>query len=277
MNHIDNILITHLHGDHCYGLFGLMHTLNMSGRTSPLYLWGPVGINELVSTVMRLTGGWDSSFDLQIKELEPEQTHKFELKNASNDIVASVVACPMVHRIPAFGYVLREPDQPRVLDAIKAKQLGASGAELGRLKAGIDVELSNNELVRSAQVTSPGRTSRLVAIMQDTKDCSSAYPYMEDCDLLVHEATYESARHEQAIEYGHSTSAMAAEAALTVGAKNLVLTHFSSRYVEKEDVEILKTEAEEIVPSTRVTLAEDFLSISGPEFSEFSSALRAID
>ena len=277
MGHIDNILITHLHGDHCFGLFGLMHTLNMSGRTDPVNLWGPVGINELIKTVFRLTGGWDSSFDLRINELEPAKTHQFDIKNSSNNLVASVTACPMVHRIPAFGYVFREPNQPRVLDGEKAKQLGASGKELGQLKAGLDVTLSDGRSIQANQVTSPARPSRTVAIMQDTRDSSTSYPYMQDCDLLIHEATYEAARQEQAIQYGHSTSVMAAEAAAAVNAKNLVLTHFSSRYSDTDDVKILKDEAERIIPHTRVVLAEDFMSFSGHQFDELSSALKPLD
>jgi ribonuclease Z len=277
MSHIDNILVTHLHGDHCYGLFGLVHTLNMSGRMAPLQLWGPVGINELVTTVLRLTGGWDSSFDLKINELEPEETHHFELRNSSDHVVASVTACPMVHRIPAFGYVFKEPDQPRVLDGQKAKQLGASGQQLGQLKAGSDVVLPDGRAIRSADVTAPGRPSRTVAVMQDTRDCSSADPYMTNCDLLVHEATFESVRHDQAIQYGHSTSVMAAEAAIRVNAKTLVLTHFSSRYSDNDDVNILKSEAEKIMSKSRIILAEDFLSIGGHDFDEISSALRNLD
>ena len=277
MSHIDNILVTHLHGDHCYGLFGLVHTLNMSGRTAPLNLWGPVGINELVTTVLRLTGGWDSSFDLQIHELEPEKTHHFPIKNSSDQLVASVTACPMVHRIPAFGYVFKEPDQPHILDGQKAKELGASGPQLGLLKAGSDIVLPDGTTIRSSDVTSPGRQSRTIAVMQDTQDCSSADKYMLNCDLLVHEATFESARHEHAIQYGHSTSVMAAEAAGRVNAKNLVLTHFSSRYSNDGDINILKTEAQEILPKTPVLLAEDFLSISGIGFDELSSALKPVD
>ena len=277
MSHIDNILVTHLHGDHCYGLFGLMHTLNMSGRTAPLRLWGPVGINELVTTVLRLTGGWDSSFDLQIHELEPEKTHHFQIRNSSDSVVASVTACPMVHRIPAFGYVFKEPDQPRVLDGVKAKELGASGQQLGQLKAGLDVVLSDGRTIQSSDVTSSGRASRTVAVMQDTRDCSSADQYMFNCDLLVHEATFEAARHGHAIQYGHSTSVMAAEAATRVRAKNLVLTHFSSRYSDDGDVNILKTEAQNILPNTPIILAEDFLSISGHSFDQFSSALKPVD
>lgn len=272
MGNIDNVLLTHLHGDHCYGLFGLMHTLNMGGRTSPVNLYGPKGVEELIKTVFRLTGGWDA-FDINITEFDAEKTHAFDLKSAEDTFLASVKACPMVHRIPAFGYVFREPEQPLVLNGAKAKQLGASGPELGRLKSGIDITLENGTIVRSADVTSPGRASRTIGIMQDTSNASSSLPYITNCDLLIHEATYEKARYAQAIEYGHSTSLMAADIALKANAKNLVLTHFSSRYGEKGENEVLRTEAKEFLNGNdcEVVLAEDFMCITGDDFREISS------
>jgi len=275
MSHIDNILITHLHGDHCFGLFGLLHTLNMSGRTSPIQIYGPVGVNELVRTVFRLTGGWDASFEFNITELEPDKIKEFDLMNpTSNKKLASVTACPMVHRIPAFGYVLKEPPQPLILNGEKAKKLGAQGPELAKLKSGHDVTLSDGSIVKSEEVTIPNRPSQTVAILQDTRDGSSAVPYMQNCTLLVHEATYDSSRHEQAIAYGHSTSVMAAKIAKQVKAKSLILTHFSSRYGNNGDNDILRIEAENVLTDSRVILAEDFMSLEGDGFSEIKSALK---
>lgn len=276
MGNIDNVFLTHLHGDHCYGLFGLMHTLNMGGRTTPVNLFGPKGVQELVHTVFRLTGGWDA-FELNITELEPEKLHSFDLKSPSHKgIIASVKACPMVHRVPAFGYVFKEPDQPLSLDGEKAKQLGATGPALGRLKSGHDVPLDDGTVIRSTDVTNPGRPARTIGIMQDTCDSSRAVPFMQGCDLLVHESTYDKSRYEQAIQYGHATSVMAAEIAKEVAAKNLVLTHFSSRYGANGENEILRTEAQVVLSGQdcEVLLAEDFMCIAGEEFREISSILK---
>jgi ribonuclease Z len=272
---IDNILVTHLHGDHCYGLFGLLHTLNMTDRKTPVNVYGPPGVNELLTTVFRLSGGWDG-FEIKVSELEPGRVHAFDLVSSNKVKLASVHACPMVHRIPAFGYVFQEPEQPRVLDANKAKSFGLEGRNLGRLKAGEDVQTSDGTIVKSAFVTSPGRPSRKIGIMQDTSDASSAIPYLSNCDLLVHEATFEKAMTEKAELYGHSTSVMAAEMAKKVNARNLVMTHFSSRYGDKGDNEILREEALEFLgeeSATRVQLAEDFMCFSGPDFSTISSIL----
>ena len=275
MGQIDNILLTHLHGDHCYGLFGLVHTLNMGGRVKPVTLYGPKGTEELVRTVLRLTGGWDG-FDINITELEPETIHSFDLKCSANKLLATVTACPMVHRIPAFGYVFKELDQPMVLDGSKARQLGVPSLDMGKLKSGFDVTLADGTLVPSANVTYPGRPSRTIGIMQDTADASSAAPYMQNCDLLIHEATYEEARREQALLYGHSTTGMAAEMARLVHAKNLVLTHFSSRYSDVGMNDILKVETEAALQGTgiKVVLGEDFMSISGDDFRQIGTIAR---
>jgi ribonuclease Z len=268
MGSIDNILLTHLHGDHCYGLFGLMHTLNNSGRTNPVHLYGPQGVQELVSTVFRLTGGWDA-FPVNITELEPEVVHSFSLKSSKDVFLASVKACPMVHRIPAFGYVMTEPDPPRHLLADKAKAAGVSGADLSKLKVGEDVTLWDGSVVRSSDMTTPGRPPRTVGVMQDTCDASAAEPFLSDCDLLIHEATFEDALRAKAIQYGHSTSVMAGEFARRVHAKRLALTHFSSRY--SDDPSLLRLEAQEAAPDTEVILARDFMGISGEKFDRIDS------
>lgn len=272
MGSIDNILLTHLHGDHCFGLFGLMHTLNMGGRKSAIQIYGPSGTDELVRTVFRLTGGWNG-FEIKVTELEPNNVHKFDIRSGtlSEQVLASVIACPMVHRLPSFGYVISEPEQARTLDGSKAMALGATGSDLGRLKSGQDVILANGSVVESASVTYPGRRARTVAVMQDTSDASSALPYMQGVDLLVHEATYEKSLEAQAVEYGHSTAEMAAKIARQSDAGILALTHFSSRY--GENIDLLKKEAEAQLEGvkTKVVLGEDFMCFSGDSLSELSS------
>ena len=274
---IDNILFTHLHGDHCYGIFGLLHTLNSGGRTAPVNVFGPRGIDELVGTVLRLTGGWNG-FPINVTEFEPENHRNFNLKSSSGTHLGSVDAFPMVHRVPAFGYVFREPEPELVLDGNKARSLGVQGRDLGVLKSGSDVSLPNGVRVRAWDVTSPGKPARTIGIMQDTSNASAAVPVMPNCDLLIHEATYDKELEEKAILYGHSTSVMAADIAARVNAKNLVLTHFSSRYGEKGENEILRTEASEYLASrnvnTNVVLAEDFMCLSGDDFSTITSVLK---
>ncbi len=274
--HIDNILVTHLHGDHCYGLFGLVHTLNNNGRVEPINVYGPTGIDELVKTVLRLTGGWDA-FDINITELEPDQIHKFELRCNENSLLAHVTACPMVHRVPAFGYVFHEPEQPRSLDVDAARKRGVPVVHFKKLKDGESVQLDDGSTVTPDEVTDITRIPRKVAVLQDTCDASSAIPYLTDCDLLIHEATYDRALRDQAILYGHSSSDMAAELAEKVKAKNLVLTHFSSRYSDDEKAAVLGKEAEIALANTdtQVVVAKDFMSFSGIDFRTITSVLKS--
>jgi ribonuclease Z len=167
----------------------------------------------------------------------------------------------MDHRIEAIGYVFKESARSMKLDMDKVKRLGISGKLIGELKSGRSVTLPNNVIIDSADFLIPSElVSRSCAVLQDTADGSSALPYLENCDLLVHECTYENAHIEKALEFGHSTPRIAASLAKQCRAKRLALTHFSPRY---EDTEILAQEARSELSgcSCEVILAADFLEI----------------
>ena len=260
------ILITHLHGDHCYGLFGLLHTLAMNGRVAPLPIFGPIGLKRMVDGVFACSGGW-FGFDLLFTELDPSCQHSFDLRldsavTAAAPDVLAVDACPLKHAIPALGYVFTENPRPPRLDVAKARALGLSGALLGQLKAGLDVvSPETGEIVTAASCLLPAPPRRKVAVAQDTCDSSAMAEAAMDVHYLVHECTYEAALRDKAIEHGHSTSEMAAEFAKTVRAKNLLLTHFSPRY-EDTGVAGLVQEAKAVLGhGVAVVAAEDFLEV----------------
>ena len=257
LNRLSCILITHLHGDHCYGLFGLLHSLNMSGRAERISLFGPTGIKELIQTVFRLTGGW-YGFDIDIHEISGG-VQSFNV-SLGIDSVITVTACPMVHRLPCYGYVLSEQQSLPKIDAARARKLGAEGAQLGILKSGVSVNVrldcGTYRVIEPSDVCVPATPARCIGIMQDTSDASEAYAFLKNCAILVHEATYEAAHHAKAIQFGHSTTAMAAEAARISGAARLVLTHFSAKYNDS-DLERLRSEAAE-TSGCPVDYAKDF-------------------
>ena len=266
MNRITSILLTHLHGDHCYGVFGLIHSLNMGGRTEDLYICAPRGVRELIETVLRLTGGWNG-YKLVIEELDADNVTKFSVPIGDSDRI-DVTACPMEHRVPTVGYVFQESTKVGALDAALARSLGASGAQLGELKMGKDVTVKDNSsgvdrVIKASEVLGPSIEPRTVGILQDTSNGSSAVPYLRNCALLVHECTYERKLRDKAIEYGHSTSEMAAQLAKEIKPQVLALTHFSAKY---EDIELenLKSEAEEVLVgiNCKVTVARDFLEVN---------------
>lgn len=249
---LEAILLTHLHGDHCFGIFGLLHTAAMEGRKDPMLLVGPVGIREMVETVFRCSGGWFPAdcFELQFLEIptcgapgrdslvgEDGAGFSAEKCRTAAPVDLGLVggmrlqAVPLVHSVPDWGYVLTEPDRPGVLDVKSAMSMGVpKGPQLGRLKSGEAVTLADGRVVSPHQVVGPRILGRTVAVLQDTSDASAAIEPCRGAAVVVHEATFAADMEQDALAKGHSTSAMAADFALRCGAKRLVLTHFSARY-----------------------------------------------
>merc|ERR1719474_1187156 len=324
-----NIFITHLHGDHCYGLFGLLHSIRTEAEQQfVLNIYGPKGIKKMIETTLKLSGGL-YHYKLNIQELElPQNTDSNQQQPQdplNGDSVSSTnkkrklndhdpagppikrrrvnendriwttsdtidlgeiepgircTACRLTHRIATFGYVFIEDDQPGTLDAVKAKALGAVGPQLGMLKNGVDVVLENGTTVFSKDVCAAKVSGRKMAVMQDCSDCSSCHQVAAGCDLFIHEATFDEERKDHAIPKGHSTAKMAASNAVSIGAKMLMMTHFSSRFVEaggcdqnadSEDthVDTFQKEAEEVVARNGskcvVRCAADFMSVRFPK------------
>eukprot|EP00439_Symbiodinium_sp_Y106_P067788 s985_g11.t1 len=232
------ILLTHLHGDHCYGLFGLLHTAALEGRKDPLLIVGPQGLRTMVETVLLSSGGWYSEESFQINYLEIPNTgtpggeslvgsfgsgqrglgfHPDRCRHAAAvqlGVLAGlrIQAVPLVHGLPDWGYVLTEPDRPGKLNAAKALELGipAKSRLLGQLKQWQTVELDDGSTVSPAQVLGPTIPGRTLAILQDTSDASAAIEPCRGAACVVHEATFEDGMETEAIGKGHSTSTMAA-------------------------------------------------------------------
>jgi ribonuclease Z len=152
---VSAIFITHLHGDHCFGLPGLLCTLGLNGRTAPLPVVGPQGVQELVTTVLRLSGSDDLGFPIVFHELDGTQAHDFTVDlhlGTDKSERLLVHGSPLTHRLPTIGYVLCELAQGRQLDSNKAMAAGARGPALGRLKRGEDVVLDDGTTVRADAV-----------------------------------------------------------------------------------------------------------------------------
>lgn len=223
---IASILITHLHGDHCYGLFGLLSTVASQGRTEPVLLVGPRGLRNMVTTVLAASGGF-ACFDLRFLELETGKSYP-DLGLINGGV--RLQAYPLRHRVASFGYVLTEGLKPGPMLVDKAKELGAQGKELRLLKEGKDVTLADGRVVHSVDCVGPPVRARSIALLQDTFDSSAALAACADVDMLIHECTYSASMRTKAIEHGHSTSAMCGEFAAQARANMVVMTHFSNRY-----------------------------------------------
>ncbi|HVG22765.1 MAG TPA: ribonuclease Z [Thermoanaerobaculia bacterium] len=233
---VEAICITHLHGDHIYGLPGLLATLSMNGRERPLTLVGPDALREHVECVLR-TSHHNPLFPIELAQ-PPYRGDAF-----------TIVAAPLEHSIPAIGYCLIEDDRPGEFDPQRARDLGIpAGPEWNALQRAGD-----------RRVCGPPRPGRRIAYVTDTRPCAAAIELARGADVLIHESTYAEELRAEADARMHSTAMGAAQVAKEAGVARLILTHFSTRY---RDVAPLVAEAREVFPNTDA--AEDFATFRVP-------------
>lgn len=233
------MLITHLHADHCLGLAALLRSLAVAGHSHRVSVTGPEGIRALVETSHTITCS-KIRFPVEYRELSADQLCHRDVVSfgGSGASRVDVTAHWLLHRVPSFGFVFSVPAQVR-LDRAKAEALGvAPGPAFGRLARGIDEALADGTLVRSTDVTFELTPARKLVVLGDTCDSSAALEAAADCDLLVHEATFDSGLHAKAIERKHSTAQMAGQFAAAIRAKRMILTHFSVRYHDERQRKI---------------------------------------
>jgi ribonuclease Z len=244
---IEKIFITHLHGDHIFGLPGLLTSRSMNGSTDPMTIYGPAGLKTFVETTLSLSGSW-LTFPLEIIEISAGEV--------CNDEHFRVTAYPMTHPVECYGYRIDEHDKPGALDAAK---LAADGIPAGPyfydLKHGKRVTLPDGRTLNGWDYVGDKIKGRSLAIFGDTAPTAAANEMAAGVDLMVHEATLEVAMEEKANSRGHSTTAQAAKVALESGAKRLIVTHLSTRYL-RGDSERLLAECRAVFEHTE--MAHDF-------------------
>lgn len=250
---IERIFISHLHGDHLFGLPGLICSRSMAGNMQPLTIYGPKGIKEYVETSLRLSGSW-TDFPLEIVDISAGKI--------LDDGLRQVSAYPLEHPVECYGFRVEEHDKPGALDA---KRLIAAGVPFGplfqRLKAGETITLADGRTVNGADFLAPATPGKKIAIFGDTAPCEAALELARDVDLMVHEATLEGAMAEKANSRGHSSSEQTAQLALAANVKRLIITHVSSRY-DAEGCRRLLAECQSVFPACE--LAEDFSTFTLP-------------
>jgi ribonuclease Z len=245
------ILLTHLHGDHVFGLPGLIYTLSMLDRRYPLRVIGPRGTKDFVNALLSIRFG-RLSYDIDVKEIDGGIAYE------SRDFV--VEATDASHTVKSLAYRLRERNRPGKMKVELLERLGVPRGPLwGRLQRGEPIEFSGR-IIRPEEVLGPPRRGRIIVYTGDTRPSDEIAEFSRGADILIHDATFDSKFEEDAVREGHSTARQAAEIALKAGVKRLYLFHISPRY--EGDEEKLLMEAKQVFPNTYI--AEDLLSIEVP-------------
>jgi ribonuclease Z len=256
VSQLRRIFITHMHGDHIFGLMGLLASSGLAGNAQRIDIYGPAELDDYLKACRRYS---------QTHFSYPVKVHPVRPGGVYEDSEYIVSCGELKHRVPAFGYRIVEKDRPGHFDAKQAAALGIpSGPIYGKLKRGEVITLPDGRQVDGSKLCGPTQIGRKVVYCTDTIYCDRAVELAKDADVLIHEATFAHQDAELAYQRLHSTSTMAAQVALGAGAKCLLMTHFSPRYAPGNDLEIkdLLAEAQAIFPNTEI--ASDFWTYEVP-------------
>lgn len=245
---IEKIFITHLHGDHIFGLPGLVSSRSFQNGDEPLEIYGPVGIEEFVRTSLKLS---KTRLGYPLKFIEIKQPGILYQDSQFT------VSCELLdHGVESYGYRVVETDHQGELQVDRLIALGIKpGPVFGRLKNGETIVLEDGTRIDGREYIGQTKKGRIVTILGDTRYCENAIKLAENADILIHESTFRKDEDKMARAYFHSTTHQAATIAKKANAKRLILTHISARYLGKEISEI-RDEAKEIFDEVRV--AKDF-------------------
>jgi ribonuclease Z len=258
VSQLRRIFVTHMHGDHVFGLPGLLASLGLAGACEGLTLYGPDPLSSYLEGVMKASST-RIGYPLEIRRVR-EAAASGAVIHDDDDLQVRCTA--LTHRVPAFAYRVDRKPRPGRFDVEKARALGIPpGPVYAQLKAGRSVTLEDGRIIRGAALCGPPRPGCSVVYCTDTVFSEAAVELARGADLLIHESTFSHAEADLAIARQHSTSTMAAQTALEAGVKRLVLTHLSPRYLPGNPTgpDDLLAEARAIFAETLV--AKDFLTI----------------
>lgn len=245
-NRIKHIFISHLHGDHFFGLVGLISTFRLLTRETDLHIYGPKGIKEVITLQMKLADSW-TNYNLIFHELSSKNSELIY-----EDDLVEVYTIPLEHRVYTNGYLFQEKEGERKLNIGAAIDANIDKAYYNKLKQGFDVINENGKIIENTLVTSNGEKPKSYAFCSDTVYKEDIVPIIKNVDVLYHESTFLDKHAHLAPKTKHSTAKQAATIAKSANAKTLILGHYSSRYDNLED---FRTEAKTVFKN--VKLAED--------------------
>lgn len=222
------VFISHLHGDHCFGLFPLIATLGLEGKRTPLDIYAPAPMGEILEYHRRYF--WDD-LPYEVKWHEVRTTeHAIIMQNNTLE----VWSIPLRHRVPTAGYLFKEKQPGRNVDKFKIEKYGLSIAQIVAAKRGEDITLEDGQIIHNDELTYIPYQARSYAYLSDTAYSAKAAERVHGVDLLYHETTYSTSEAMFAKGRGHSTTIEAAKVAAKAEAKRLIIGHFSSRYKSHE-------------------------------------------
>ena len=248
---LNHIFISHLHGDHCFGLMGLISTFGLLGRTATLHIYAHEDLEKLLAPQLEYFCK-GMTYEVAFHSINPNQAEVIY-----DDRSVSVTTIPLKHRIPTCGFLFQEKQTPNHIIRDMVDFYRVPVFELNRIKNGEDYVTPDGTVVPNHRLTTPSDPPRSYAYCSDTAYLKSIVPQIKGVDLLFHEGTFAQCDAARAKETYHTTAAQAAEIALEAEAKQLVIGHFSARY---EDESILLKAAQAIFPNT--LLAKENLRIT---------------
>mgnify|MGYP003514930320 FL=1 len=248
---ISHIFISHLHGDHMYGLVGLVSTYMLLGRVADLHIYGPKGIKEIITLQLKLSNSW-TNYNLYFHELTSKES---ETVFEDDNVIVKTI--PLKHRIYTNGFLFQEKFTERKLDINAVLNYEIDQVYYQKIKNGSDITLEDGRVIPNSELTFDPEPSKSYAFCSDTLYNEEMLPIIQDVDVLYHESTFLETEAVLAQKTMHSTAKEAARIALKANAKNLVLGHYSTRY---ESILKFKEEAETIFPN--VLLGNDGESFS---------------
>ncbi len=227
------IFVTHMHGDHCVGILGLLQTMSLQNRTESIDIYGPKGIEDFLAANLKVLN-FGLTFPVRIMTIKEGLV--------LDDATYTIHACEADHSIPAFSYVLQEKEKPGRFYPEKAKELGIPEGKLWHeLQSGKEVKVGNKTF-KPSDIMGEKRRGKKIGISGDTRPTKKLEEFFKGCDYLTFDSTYSDELKDKAKDNYHSTAKEAAQLAKNAGVANLILTHFSARYDDaKEMVEEAKT------------------------------------
>ena len=243
---IKHIFISHLHGDHFFGLVGLISTFRLLGREAELHIYGPKGIKEAVTLQLKLGNSW-TNYPLLFHELEGKES---QLLYEDDKVLISTI--PLDHRVYTNGFLFQEKPGNRILNIEKAKELKVEMSYFRKIKEGEDGITEDGKVIPNDQITFAPETPKSYAYCSDTAYFPQIVPLIKNVSVLYHESTFLEEHQDLAVKTRHSTAKEAASIAMEATVGKLILGHYSGRYA---NAEAFRTEAKEMFET--VALAED--------------------